>query len=59
MDGSLSYDGDIGPGNHTGLNFAWACLDVDDNATMSNDCFGSFVGEVLKYCVQYFYYRPW
>ena len=46
VDGSLSYDGDIGPGNHTGLNFAWACLDVDDNATMSNDCFGSFVGEV-------------
>ena len=46
VDGSLSYDGDIGPGNHTGLNFAWSCLDADDNATISNDCFGSFVGEI-------------
>lgn len=46
VDGSLSYDGDIGPGNHTGLNFAWSCLDVDHNATMTNDCFGAFVGDV-------------
>ena len=46
VDGLLSYDGDIGPGNHTGLNFAWSCLDVDDNVTMSNDCSGSFVGDV-------------
>ena len=44
VDGSLSYDGDIGPGNLSGLNFAWSCL--QDNATMSNDCFGSFVGVV-------------
>lgn len=44
VDGSSSYDGDIGPGNLTGLNFAWCCL--QDNATMSNDCFGSFVGVV-------------
>ena len=42
VDGSLSYDVDIGPGNHTGLNFAWSCL--DSNASMSSDCFGSFVG---------------
>lgn len=46
VDGSLSYDGDIGPGNHTGLNFAWSCLHANDNATISNDCFGSFVGDV-------------
>ncbi|KAL9954039.1 hypothetical protein ACROYT_G041527 [Oculina patagonica] len=46
VDGSLSYDGDIGPGNHTGLNFAWSCLYANDNVTISNDCFGSFVGEV-------------
>ena len=46
VDGSLSYDGDIGTGNHTGLNFSWSCLDVDDNTTMSNDCFSSFVGDV-------------
>lgn len=44
VDGSLSYDGDIGPGNHTGLNFAWSC--VDENSTMSSNCFGSFVGSV-------------
>ena len=46
VDGSLSYDGDIGPGNHTGLTFAWSCLSVGDNTTISNDCYGSFVGEV-------------
>ena len=43
VDGSLSYDVDIGPGNHTGLNFTWTCL---GNASWSKDCFGSFVGEV-------------
>ncbi|KAJ7330784.1 hypothetical protein OS493_021715 [Desmophyllum pertusum] len=43
VDGSLSYDVDIGPGNHTGLNFTWSCL--ESNASMSNNCFGSFVGE--------------
>lgn len=46
VDGSLSYDGDIGPGNHTGLKFAWSCFDVDDNVTASDDCFKSFVGDV-------------
>ena len=46
VDGSLSYDGDIGPGNHTGLYFSWSCRDEDDDATMSNDCFDSFVGDV-------------
>ena len=44
VDGSLSYDGDIGPGNLTGLNFAWSCL--QENITMSSNCFGSFVGVV-------------
>jgi len=43
VDGSLSYDEDIGPGNNTGLNFDWSCL---DNASVSNDCFGSFHGVV-------------
>lgn len=46
VDGSLSYDEDIGPGNHTGLYFSWSCLDEDDNATVSHDCFDSFVGDV-------------
>ena len=46
VDGSLSYDGDIGPGNHTGLSFVWSCLHAHDNVTMSSDCFDSFVGEV-------------
>lgn len=43
VDGSLSYDEDIGPGNNTGLKFDWSCL---DNASVSNDCFGSFHGVV-------------
>ncbi|KAJ7330803.1 hypothetical protein OS493_021737, partial [Desmophyllum pertusum] len=46
VDGSLSYDGDIGPGNHTGLNFTWSCLNSEVNDSMSNDCYGSFIGEV-------------
>lgn len=45
VDGSLSYDGDIGPGNNTGLNFSWSCHDSPDNLSLSDDCFGSFVGE--------------
>ena len=45
VDGSLSYDGDIGPGNYSGLNFTWACFHSEDNASMSNDCFGSFAGD--------------
>lgn len=43
VDGSLSYDEDIGPGSNTGLIFGWSCL---DNASVSNDCFGSFYGVV-------------
>jgi len=46
VNGSLSYDGDIGPGNHFGLNFAWSCLYSEDNASFSNDCFGAFDGHV-------------
>ncbi|XP_078351531.1 uncharacterized protein LOC144636245 [Oculina patagonica] len=45
VDGSLSYDGDIGPGNYTGLNFTWSCLDAGDNSSTSYDCFGSFVDQ--------------
>ena len=45
VDGSLSYDGDIGPGTHTGLNFTWSCADLVDNTSMSYDCFGSFTNE--------------
>ena len=48
VDGSLSYDGDVGPGNHTGLNFAWSCYDSEDNVTLSNDCFGSVVRDVSE-----------
>ena len=36
VDGSLSYDGDIGPGNHTGLNFTWSCRETVRNASFSN-----------------------
>ena len=42
VDGSLSYDADIGPGTHTGLNFTWTCR---NNADVSNTCFGSFHGK--------------
>ena len=45
VDGSLSYDGDIGPGDHTGLNFNWTCFYSEQNVSMSTDCFGSFVEE--------------
>lgn len=48
VDGSLSYDEDIGPGDHTGLNFTWSCFVSGDNASTSNDCFGSFVGEAVS-----------
>ena len=41
VNGSLSYDGDIGPGSYTELTFAWSCLVSD-----SHDCFGSFVGQI-------------
>ena len=39
VDGSLSYDGDIGPGTHTGLNFTWSC---SLNSSISYSCFGAF-----------------
>ncbi|XP_078351512.1 polycystin family receptor for egg jelly-like [Oculina patagonica] len=44
VDGSLSYDEDIGPGNRTGLSFIWSCLDPEENDSVSDDCFGSFYG---------------
>ena len=43
VDGSLSYDEDIGPGDHTGLSFTWSCRDSVENASLSNDCSGAFV----------------
>ena len=46
VDGSLSYDEDIGLGNHTGLNFIWSCLDSEDNDSVSHNCFSSFHGVV-------------
>ena len=42
VDGSLSYDADIGPGIHTGLNFSWSCR---SDTSVSNTCFGSFQNE--------------
>ncbi|XP_022798738.1 uncharacterized protein LOC111336838 [Stylophora pistillata] len=42
VDGSLSYDADIGPGIHTGLNFTWSCR---NDTSVSNTCFDSFRGE--------------
>ena len=42
VDGSLSYDADIGPRIHTGLNFSWSCR---SDAFVSNTCFGSFQNE--------------
>ena len=42
VDGSLSYDADIGPGIHTGLNFSWSCRSA---TAVSNTCFGSFQDE--------------
>lgn len=44
VNGSLSYDGDIGPGSYNELTFAWSCLVPREN--VSNDCFGSFVGQI-------------
>ena len=41
--GSLSYDGDVGPGNYDGLTFTWTCHEQKENFTLSGDCFGSFV----------------
>ena len=46
VDGSLSYDGDVGPGNSSGLKFTWSCYRLGDNTSVSNNCFGSFKGDV-------------
>lgn len=45
VDGSLSYDGDIGPGAHAGLNFTWSCIDLVDNTSVDYGCFGAFTNE--------------
>ncbi|XP_068684585.1 polycystin family receptor for egg jelly-like [Montipora foliosa] len=42
VNGLLSYDGDIGPGAHTGVNFTWSCTIPEDNLSISFDCFGAF-----------------
>lgn len=46
IDGSLSYDEDVGPGSHSGLNFTWSCRAQGQNASMSYDCFGAFRGDL-------------
>ena len=46
VDGSLSYDVDVGPGNYSGLIFTWSCYHVGDNKSSSDNCFGSFKGDV-------------
>ena len=43
VDGSLSYDADVGPGNYAGLTFTWSCHEQKEDFTLSIDCFGSFV----------------
>lgn len=43
VDGSLSYDGDAGPGNYAGVTFTWSCHEQKEDFTLSSDCFGSFV----------------
>ena len=48
VDGSLSYDGDIGPGTHAGVTFTWSCFDSLDNTTISDNCFGAFVNENIN-----------
>ena len=42
VDGSLSYDADISPGNHTGLIFSWSCRTSGENGSLDNTCFGAF-----------------
>ena len=42
VDGSLSYDEDVGPGSHTGLTFSWSCLAPGEGVSASFDCFGAF-----------------
>ena len=46
VDGSLSYDVDVGPGYYSGLTFTWSCYHVGDNKSSSDNCFGSFKGDV-------------
>ena len=46
VDGSLSYDGDIGPGNYSGLKFTWSCYLLGANTSFNDNCFGSFKGDV-------------
>ena len=48
VDGSLSYDGDIGPGTHTGVTFTWSCFKSLDNTTISDNCFSAFVNENIN-----------
>ena len=45
VNGSLSYDRDIGPGDLTSLNFTWSCHDSAANTSMTNECFHSFAVE--------------
>ncbi|XP_078351521.1 polycystin family receptor for egg jelly-like isoform X1 [Oculina patagonica] len=48
VNGSLSYDRNIGPGDPTGLNFTWSCRDSAANASMimeSVECIHSLVEE--------------
>ena len=48
VDGSLSYDGDIGPGTQIGLNFTWSCSDLAYNTSVDYNCFGAFANENLN-----------
>ena len=48
VDGSLSYDSDVGPGSHAEVNFIWSCADSADNTSKSYDCFGAFTNENLN-----------
>lgn len=43
--GSLTYDRDVGPGDHSGLNFTWSCHDLEANTSLTYKCFHSFVVE--------------
>ena len=45
VDGTLTYDRDVGPGDLTGLNFTWSCYNSEANTSLTNKCFYSFVVE--------------
>ena len=47
VNGSLSYDGDLGPGHGDGLSFNWSCCLLTENNSWSPDCFGSFVDQSM------------